>query len=210
MRARTGVRTKALAVAALASCCALAFGTGRAEAAGCEGQVLERPFLRFLDPLVYTPVPGGTFEGLHGWQLAGGARVVAGNEPFYVAGGDHAHSLLLPRGASATSPALCAGLLHPTLRFFAQGGSLTAPLRIDAIVTDPVLGVVKTVPLAHPALPVWLPTVPLPVLVNTGGLLDLDDRSLTTELSFRFSNPGGLLAASWRIDDVYVDPWVIR
>jgi hypothetical protein len=204
------LRAKATVVAALAACGALALGTGRAEAAGCDGQELQQPFLRFLDPLPYTPVPGGDFEGTHGWQLAGGARVVSGNEPYFVGGRAHQRSLYLPRGASATSPSVCAGILHPTLRFFGTGGSLTAPLRIDALVTDPLLGVVKTIPLVQPVMPVWLPSLPLPVLVNLGGALDLDDTSLTTQLSFRFSNPSGLFAAPWKIDDVYVDPWVIR
>ncbi len=97
------------------------------------------------------------------------------------------------------------------MRFFATGGSLTAPLRIDAVATDPVLGLVKTIPLVHPVMPVWLATLPLPLLVNLGGVLELDaDRSLTTQLSFRFSNPSRLLGAAWKVDDVYVDPWIIR
>ncbi len=211
MTVGTGLRAKALVIAALAVCASLTVGTGTAGAASCGDQTVEKPFLRFLDPLPYTPVPGGTFEGVHGWQLAGGARVVSGNEPYYVAGRSHQRSLSLPPGASATSPAVCAGILHPTVRFFATGGSLTAPLRIDAVVTDPVLGLIKTIPLVHPVMPAWSPSLPLPVLVNLGGILDLDgDRSSTTQLSFRFSNPSRLFAAAWKVDDVYVDPWVIR
>ncbi|MBA2462286.1 MAG: hypothetical protein H0V45_11070 [Actinobacteria bacterium] len=211
MTVGTRLRAMWLMVAAIAVGTMLTLGAGTARAAGCAEQKLDQPFLRFLDPLAYTLVPGGDFEGTHGWQLSGGARVVSGNEPYQVGGRDHQQSLYLPRGAAATSPAVCAGIAHPTLRFFATGGSLTAQLRIDAVVTDPLLGVIQTVPLVHPLVPFWLPSVPLPVLVNLGGALELDaDRSLTTQLSFRFSNPGGFLAPPWRIDDVYVDPWVIR
>ncbi len=107
-----GLRAKALVGAAVAVCAALTMGTGTANAAAsCEGQTSEQPFLRFLDPLPYTPVPGGSFEGAHGWQLSGGARVVSGNEPFYVAGRTHQRSLFLPpdrrRRARPSAPASC-------------------------------------------------------------------------------------------------------
>src|SRR3954453_2805958 len=74
--------------------------------APCDGQTMERPFTRWLDLFQYTLVPGGNFESnAAGWTLTGGAQVVSGNESFNVSGGSH--SLSLPAGSSATSPAMC-------------------------------------------------------------------------------------------------------
>jgi hypothetical protein len=200
-----------LAATTVVAAAVLTPGTGAAAVGACGEQTTERPFLRFLDPLAYTLVPGGDFEGSHGWTLTGGARIMPGNEPYLVGGRTHQRSLYLPRGATATSPSLCAGIAHPTLRFFATGGSLLTPLRIEAVATDPLLGLVHTMPLVHPLLPFWVPSLPLPVATNLGGVLELDrDGSSTTQVSFRFSNPGGPFTPAWRVDDVYLDPWVIR
>jgi hypothetical protein len=54
----------------------------------------------------------------------------------------------------------------------------------------------------------WAPT--LPILVLPGTLLtDIAGLNLgTVEVAFRFRASSGLLTgSSWRIDDVYVDPW---
>ena len=69
----------------------------------------------------YKLVPGGDFEsGAAGWTLAGGARTVAGSEPFAATGHAGASSLYLPAGASATSPFTCVNAAYPTFRFFAR------------------------------------------------------------------------------------------
>ena len=89
-------------------------------ATDCERQTLEQPFLPWLDPAHYVLAPDGTFSSAaSGWTLAG-PSVVGENEPFYVHGDDRPRSLSLELGSSATSPAMCVGLLHPTLRFFAR------------------------------------------------------------------------------------------
>src|SRR5437868_9166437 len=47
---------------------------------------------------------GGFEGGGAGWGFAGGARVVAGNEPFHLHSSQDDSSLLLPYGAVAASP----------------------------------------------------------------------------------------------------------
>src|SRR3712207_3854409 len=85
----------------------------------------------------YAIVPGGTFEsGTSGWKL-NGASVSSGNEPWKVHG-EGSKSLKIERGESATTPVMCAGLEHPTMRFFAKStsgllGTLTSSLRVDVI-----------------------------------------------------------------------------
>jgi hypothetical protein len=50
----------------------------------CETSI-SQPFARWGDGNWYVLAPGGAFEdGDPAWKLSGGARVVRGNEPFYV------------------------------------------------------------------------------------------------------------------------------
>jgi hypothetical protein len=166
-----------------------------------------RPFLQWLDIAQYGLVDNGHLERTDGWTLTGGAKLVAGNEPYFVHSRGDSRSLSLPRGSSATTPWTCMGVLDPTLRFFAvNSGSPLSLLAVEALLRD-ATGRQRALPIAAlPGLPWWLPTLPLPVLQNVTGLLQLD--GLTTEVAFRFTPTSGLLwAGAWRIDDVYVDPW---
>ena len=90
--------------------------------ATCVTPLIEQPFLSFKDERDYVLAPGGSFEdsSLAGWGLEGGAGVVAGNEPFNLRGLSDNNSLVLPAGASATSPTMCVDLNWPTLRFVAS------------------------------------------------------------------------------------------
>jgi hypothetical protein len=173
-----------------------------ASATGCEAQVLERPFLPWLDPARYTLAPDGTFsDGAAGWTRAG-ARVVAQNEPYFVHGDDAPAALALPSRSSATSPAMCVGIEHPTLRLFARStGSLLGVLRVDVLFED-ALGEVRALPIGVVAAHTrWAPTLPLPVLANLLPLLPGE----RTAVAFRFTPQG--IDSAWLIDDVYVDPW---
>ena len=201
-----------LALLALAFCVLLAVPASRADAAdgsllGC-GYAPEHPFLRFLDPLPYTLAPDGGFEaGAAGWQLSGGAKVVSGNNSFNLSGGG-SKSLQIPSGGSATSPPMCVPLLLPVVRFAATGGTLLSTLKVEAVWKD-AAGRQKSIEL----LPVvlggarnWAPTLPL---LQLGGALNaLTLNGLTTTMSFRFTPRGGLFGSgTWKIDDIYVDPW---
>src|SRR4051812_29133396 len=96
-------------------------------ATDCTTGVVETPFKRWLDPLGYSLVPGGSFEnGASGWTL-GTASVATGNESFYVHDRGDSKSLSVPRGGSVTTPTVCVGIDKPFLRFFARssGGLLS-------------------------------------------------------------------------------------
>ena len=201
-----------LALLALAFCVLLAVPAARAEAAdgsllGC-GYAAQYPFLRFLDPLPYTLAPDGGFEaGAAGWKLSGGAKVVSGNESFALSG-PGSRSLQIPSGGSATSPPMCVGLILPVVRFVAQGGSLLSTLKVEAVWTDSA-GRQRSIELLPAVLggsSAWAPTLPLLQLGGTLNALTLN--GLTTQMSFRFTPRGGLFGSgTWRIDDIYVDPW---
>ena len=173
---------------------------------GC-GDTPSHPFMRFLDPLPYTLVPDGGFEGgAAGWTLSGGARVVSGNEPFALSG-PGSRSLSLPAGSSATSPPMCVGLVLPVVRFVSSGGGLLAHLQVEAVYKD-AAGRQQSIVLPPGALPTgsaWAPTLPL---LQLGGALNaLTLNGLTTQMSFRFTPRGLLGGGNWKIDSVYVDPW---
>jgi hypothetical protein len=189
---------------------ALAVGGGaeRARAAtlvgGCSDQ-LAQPFLPWLDPAYYVLAPDGGLEGhASGWTLRGGAKVVDRNEPFFVRSAADRRSLYLPAGSSATTPAMCAGLEHPTLRMFvANRGALLSTLKVEVLFEGP-LGLVQSLPMAPVAAgPSWQPTAPLLVVANATALPIATDG--TTEVAFRFTPQGA--SAAWSVDDVYVDPF---
>jgi hypothetical protein len=176
------------------------------------GKPSERVFLRWLDPLPYNLATNGGFEsGAEGWTLSGGAKVVSGNEPFYLHSRSDQFSLSLPKGASPTSPWTCASVDGLVARLVAvASGSPLGTLQVDLLYRN-AGGQLKTVGLTAIVAGLhrsWAPT--LPIVVATGTLLsDAAGLSLgTVELAFRFRATGGLLtSASWRIDDLYVDPW---
>ncbi len=164
-----------------------------------------RVFARWLDLANYISAPGGAAESAAGWQLNGGARIVAGNEPWQVNGASDSNSLLLPRGASATTDVMCVGVEYPTLRFFAKrnGGTLLSTLLIE-VEFEGLGGILKRLPVGVVLSGTrWQPTLPHLVLASLLPLLP----GQRTPVRFRFTPLGG---GSWQIDDVYVDPWRIR
>ncbi|MDX6538352.1 MAG: hypothetical protein QOJ46_317 [bacterium] len=207
MKLRIG-STASIAVAALGFGAASASaGPLVASAPSCDAQALSTPFTPWADPFSYTPLPAGNFESAaSGWALSGGASVAAGNESFQVGGASDGSSLSVPGGGSATSPTICVGIEHPTIRFFAKrnsGGTLgLSTLRVDVLVEN-ALGVVNSLPVPGVILQSssWQPTLlPMPVVANLLALLP----GQHTPVAFRFTP---LLGGDWSIDDVYVDPY---
>lgn len=188
-------RRRALGLATLTA--TLAMTASAPAATSCEGRAVSKPFARWLDPFSYVLAPGGDFEsGLGGWTVSGGASVVGGNEPWKVGGSDHASSLSLPRGASATSPTFCAGLGYPTVRLFSKGGGLLSLVRMDVLYKDG-RGLLRSQSLGL-VLPSgsWQPSLPMLTLAGLPLLTG-------SELALRLTAVGG----SFSVDDVYVDPF---
>jgi hypothetical protein len=155
--------------------------------ADCADQPMSRTFLPWLDAAWYETAPNGGLEaGGSGWTLAGGAAVVRDNDPYE----DGTRALSLPAGASATTAPVCVDIAHPTIRFFARGGS--GALVVTALFRDP-LGLQDELPVG--ALTAGGDWTPSPVLAIVGNLL-------SSQVTFRFASTG-----DWRIDDVYVDPY---
>jgi hypothetical protein len=207
---RLGRREGRLALALAGALCALALaaqpshaGLLVASAPSCADETTSRPFLPWLDLAKYAPAPDGGFEsGARGWDLAGGATTVPGNEPFAVGGKSDKTALRVPAGGAATSPTFCVGLEHPTVRMFAKrsGGSLLSTLRVDVRFED-ALGKTRSLPIGLVLGDGrWQPTLPMPIVANLLPLLP----GAHTPVSLRLVPQG---AASWLVDDVYVDPF---
>jgi hypothetical protein len=154
------------------------------------------PFTAWSDYANYAFAPDGGFEaGASGWSLGGGARVIAGNESFYVHSKTDKVSLSLPAGASATSPGMCISLFSSKMRFVARGdaGSKVKVQIVYRGLLSSLLGILDGGTYSTGGS--WKPS---PQIGMLGGLLPL----LTSSVSFRFTAVGGAAA----IDDVYLDP----
>jgi hypothetical protein len=88
----------------------------------------------FKDDDLYFVAPGGDFEGgADGWQLGGGAAIGVGSSAFSPLGsGDH--SLQLPAGSVATSPAFCVDERYPHFRIsVGQLGAKKAKVQVSVV-----------------------------------------------------------------------------
>jgi hypothetical protein len=176
-----------------------------ATANDCPSQTLSQPFAKWDDTSSYFLAPGGSFEsGSPAWALAGGAKVVSGNEPFKVHSSADTNSLYIPQGGSATSPTICVGLSEPSIRWFAKQqasllgitGAMTVQVQFETS-----LGQVVSAPIAGAGLlnTSWNPSLPGVVEASLLPLLPGDQ----TPVRFQFTAVTG----SWSVDDVYVDPY---
>jgi hypothetical protein len=196
-------------IAALVAAAGTAFAAAPASAGllvksatNCNSSVVATPFTSWGDSASYFLAPSGNFEnGTAGWSLSGGAGVVADNEPWHVNGAGKG-ALQIPAGATVTSPTVCVGLDHPTIRLFAKrtsGLPLLASLAVS-VQAETSLGLTVTVPVNAVLLNTgsWSPTGRMLIVAN---LLPLLPGELTP-IRLKFTS----LLGTFRIDDVYVDP----
>lgn len=179
-------------------------------AAACDSQDLVQPFTAWGDSGYYTFAPNAGFEnGKTGWALKG-ASVVSGNEPFFVHGATDTKSLSLAAGASATSPAICVGVYDPWARLFVNG-PIGTTMRVDLQFVDSS-GKVGTVPVAIlSGSGSWKPSDVL--LTGSFAIAPFSSLGFVATDSQRYSAVAYTFTASggtWRIDDLYVDPFKFK
>jgi hypothetical protein len=201
----TRMRIARAAGAAIAMAAASAALTAQAQAGvltrsatDCGNPEISQAFKPYGDSSYYKLV--GDFEaGTDGWVLTGGAKVVAGDATGKVGAAGDSKSLVLPAGATATTPPVCVGLNEPTLRFFTRKtAGLLSTMSVWVDVQTSV-GVWVTLPLGVDLGGGWHPSMPMLVVANLLPLLPPD----MTAVRFRFAP---LLGGTWQVDDVYVDP----
>jgi hypothetical protein len=152
-----------------------------------------------------TLLNGGFESGSTGWSLSGGARVVAGNEPYSVGRRGDSHSLLLPAGSSVSSGTVCFALGDWHMRLFAKNvGSASGQLHVQVVVPSLVGGLLTILDGGTiSGTGTWAPSPQVKLaLCNVTSLLG------TKAVAFRFTPVGP--GAAFQIDDVYLDPWKDR
>jgi hypothetical protein len=187
------------AMALLASAGSAHAGILSQSATNCPSYLSTKVFSKWLDPFNYTLAPGGSFESSSDLTFTGGAKIVSGNESSYVHGSGDDSSVLIPRGGTVTTGAMCVGLDKPTVRFFAKrpNFALLPLMTVEGLYTTksgataslPLVGV----PLAGNSWSLQLP------FVSLGSVLELGDQ---TVMRFRLRAVTG----DWQVDDFYVDP----
>jgi hypothetical protein len=202
------IRLRSLCLAAVAAAAALAVSAPGASAGllvssakNCQPQPVSKAFAAFGDRADYQLAPGGSFEaGAESWQLSGRASIVSGNEPWKVNGSRDGRSLKLPPGATATSPVMCVGLEHPTIRLFAKNNRALLSTMTVEVIFETSLGLKAAVPIGV-LLPhgQWKPSPRFLVIANLLPLLPGEK----TPVQFRVRSVG---LGTWSVDDFYVDP----
>jgi hypothetical protein len=160
---------------------------------------MSQPFRPWGDSANYVLTPGGSFEpGGPEWTLRRGARVVRGNEHFYVNSRSDRHSLYMPSGSSVDTPPMCFAAGDWKMRFFGTGGGkVRVQVRVRSLLG--VLSVLDGGTMRSGRT--WRPSPEIGLLVtNVGGILATDS------ISFRLIARDG----SVRVDDVYLDPFKSR
>ena len=156
----------------------------------CSLSALSQPFAPWLDFADYELAPGGDFESST-WTLTGGAKLVAGSEPYAATGTLGSSSLSLPAGSSAQSPLTCVDAAYPSIRFFIAGNGLVAVNVVDGSLVIPA-GVAV-------AGGEWSPTLVMPTSSAVLGALSGGTAQVSLTFTGLFGRP--------RIDDVFIDPW---
>jgi hypothetical protein len=173
-------------------------------ASACGGRNLSNPFQRWGDQADYFLIANGGFEaGNASWTFAKGGAVKSGsNEPWFAAGQGDSHDLLLRAGSSATAATFCVGAGENLLRLFVKRpGVRGAKLRLSATMrrdSASSILIVTTMMDLDGSVAGWAPSPVfiMPAVFGTSG---------TEYITLKVAPVG--TAATWEVDDIYVDPY---
>ena len=170
--------------------------------ASCSYPSAHQSFSQWHDSAYYvSPLNGGLEAGSTGWDLSG-ANVVSGNESYYLNGSSDSHSLLIPDGASATSPSFCVAQGYPTFRFMVRNtGSRFAALRVDVLYDGGNGEVARKTAGYVWAGSAWRPSWKLAIAL--GRTVAMQAGQSNVRIQFVPVGSGG----NFQVDDLLVDPW---
>jgi hypothetical protein len=193
-------RVKLTGAVALALLATVAFA-GSAQACSYSGA--KQAFSRWGDQSNYVLAPDGGFEaGGAGWSLSHGAKVVEGNESYYLNSASDSKSLSLPSASTASSPPVCMSIDTPSFRLMARNtGDPSSQLRIEAVYS--LLGLVRTKVVSNvTAGSSWAPTQSVSTVLSlstiVGTLIPSAIQIRLTPLDSK---------GEWQVDDLYIDPF---
>ena len=165
---------------------------------------LSKPFSAWSDVADYALAPGGNFEsGAAGWTLSK-ATVVAENQPFAI-GATGSKALRVPAGSSATSAPMCIDSSYPHFRLFARNlGNAKSTLKAEVLFLN-AKGEIKSTASGDivAASTAWFPSDSLKIGVTFNAAV----AGGAAPVAFRFT---AAKDSDWRIDDLYVDPYMRR
>ncbi len=169
-----------------------------ADAIPCATRAESQAFSRWGDTRSYFRVSNGGFESaLTGWESFG-TSIVAENEPWLLGGGSDGRSVAIPTGGSVTMRPHCVRANEDVVRMLIKSPGIGSSLTIRATTWNPSTGAwgwqEQTIWGVSTG---WRPTEPMRFqnVTNTTG---------TQLLSIKVTNLG---LGTWRLDDVYVDPY---
>lgn len=178
---------------------ASAWGT----AVPCTTRSEAKVFSLWNDDRSYFRAPDGGFESpLSEWRLGNGAAIVSDNQPWKLAAND-SRALQLGPNATAEGRTMCTGAGEEYARFFVRDpGVINARLRIDVTVRSRYTGLSITMTSYEwsqgvagwrVAEPVWVP--------------DMRFDNQYQEVTMVIVNDSPYASGTWKVDDVYVDPF---
>jgi hypothetical protein len=196
---RSAVRALVVGLALVAVTAGFSAPASAAEA--CTSRTTSTPFTQWNDANAYFLVTSGTFEsGTNGWTGTSGVSTVSGNEPWKVAGAG-AMSLRIPAADSASTPTMCVASDEDSTRFFYRSPGVSgSALHVSIYVTSGANVATNEVDLDGSTTG-WQvsPRIMLP---------DIRDASGQQYVKITFSPRNA--AATWQVDDVFIDPWKTR
>jgi hypothetical protein len=163
----------------------------------CSYQNVAKVFSPWGDQNPYELAPDGGFEGGGaGWTLSNGATLVQTNEDRFLNGAADHTAVLLPYGASATSPPICVDETTPSFRVMTRNiGEKGAKLHVT--INYAIAGGTKVQQTdSPPADKGWAPSPPLQL--QTDGEAERVARITFTSVERK---------AEYLVDDLYVDPF---
>jgi hypothetical protein len=162
-----------------------------------------QPFAHWGDNAAYCSFPNLGFEsGKTAWTVSGGVSLAAANEPWHVSG-PGTQALQLAPGATALSSPLPVNLLDPWARFFAHSTGANGKLRVQVIfrgLLGNLTGLLNVGALSPGSFSSWQPTPRVPSLLALPLCTSTAQVLVTSQAS----------SGSWQVDDVYLDPRVVR
>ncbi len=173
-------------------------------ASTCPTRTTTTPFTAWGDHNQYFVVPGGTFEGSHGWGSNGNVSVVNDQAPWKINGSNHSKALNLPAYTTTIAPNMCIASNVDWLRLFYKDPGVSGArllVKIEAWNTAGTNGrVVKEYRISSGGAGWKL----------TSALALPNNRDSRGEQMVTITITPVDTAASWRIDDVMLDPWIAR
>ena len=198
----TPARRRALAGAALTAALVPAAPASAAPSPSCDKQNASPVFAAFGDRANYFLAPGGDFEdGAAGWTLSAGAAVTGGGDSLGFGAPADDSSLVLPKGASATSAPFCIRRGARVVRWL-QRGTRKSSLAVEVIHLSPDARKAGRKLGKQKGRATWAPSRKVGIPLGGTGQRGSDGAPVALKFTAR--------RGSWAIDDLYVDPMLRR